>query len=183
MKGQLVAIAGLSLSFLMPSVHASDLSGLSVKVEWLFPDSSTVIGSQDVTVGPGVEISCPGAGSFCAAWAAEIVQYDFGSNSISFVAPNSTGHAFATFNGFRFSGLGAGGPWSSVSLITDITGLTDSNIEFDGSTLLLNVQGLHVPTQGGYTLTLNASPVPLPASIVLLGTALGGLGYMRKRLS
>jgi hypothetical protein len=165
----------IALAFLLTTLgsaaRAADLTGVSISAQWFYPDASTVIASQQVIDGLGVEIACPGSGSFCSAWGSTVVSYDFGPNSISFNAPNGTGHAAAVFNGYSFSGLAAGGSWAAATVATNIASLDASRLTFDGNTATLNVQGLSVPSGGQWTITLT-SAVPENSSWRLL---LGGL--------
>jgi hypothetical protein len=80
----------------------------------------------------------------------------------------------AAFNGLRFSGLGAGGPWGSASIATDIPGLDSSRVTFDGSTLLVNLQNLPTTSTSEFTVTL--SPVPEPSTLLLLAAGLAIIG-------
>jgi hypothetical protein len=162
------------------SAIPNDLTGTSITVEWLFPDLATVIASDVVIVGAGVEIVCPGSANQCSDWGATDVRWDLGVDTISFVALENTGHAPATFNGFRFGGLAAGGPWGDVSLATDVVGLDLSRISFDGSTLLIRVGGLSIPANSFYTVTLVA-PVPEPSACALVLSGLATLCAVARR--
>jgi len=162
---------GSLLVTLGSAASAANLTGVSILAKWLYPDASSVIASQTVIDGPGVEIACPGVGSFCSAWGPTSVSYDFGPNSISFSALVNTGHATAAFNGYSFSGLAAGGAWTAATLSTNISGLTASRLTFDGNTAILNVEGLGVPINSHWTITLTSS-VPENSTVSLL---LGGL--------
>jgi|GEM_PF-6675918 len=151
---------------------AADLTGTTVKAEWLFPDIATPIATDMLTVGAGPEIDCPGPGSFCAAWGSTDVQYDIAAHTISFLALEATGHASASFNGYRFSGLDAGGAWSGASLTSNIAGLNNTRLSFDGSSLWLDMKGLLVPANGQWTVTLaSAVPESSTASLTVLGLA------------
>jgi hypothetical protein len=162
---------GFSMLTLGSAAGAADLTGVSLQAEWRYPNASTVIASQTVVDGLGVEIACPGVGSFCSAWGSTHVNYDFGPNYISFSAPNGTGHSSAVFNGYSFSGLAAGGSWAAATIATNIGLLDASRLTFDGNTATLNVQGLSVPANGQWRITLT-SAVPENSSMSLL---LGGL--------
>jgi hypothetical protein len=168
---QISTALGFSLLTLGSAASAADLTGVSILAQWLYPNASSVIASQTVIDGPGVEIACPGIGSFCSEWGPTQVSYDFGPDYVSFIAPNGTGHASAVFNGYTFSGLAAGGAWTSATLTTNIGSLDASRLTFDGNTAKLNVQGLSVPASGQWRITLT-SAVPENSSMSLL---LGGL--------
>jgi hypothetical protein len=96
---------GVALITLGSAARAAGLTGMCIQAEWDDPNASTVIASQTVVDGVGVEIACPGVGSFCSAWGSTTMSDDFGANSISFNAPNGTGHAAAVFDGYTFSDL------------------------------------------------------------------------------
>ncbi|WP_169052641.1 VPLPA-CTERM sorting domain-containing protein [Pseudooceanicola onchidii] len=64
-----------------------------------------------------------------------------------------------------------------------------SDTAFTRFNLLPNIFGPSTSVAGGYDrvfiddFTATASPVPLPASVLLLGAAVGGLGFVRRRQS
>jgi hypothetical protein len=80
---------------------------------------------------------------------------------------------FAEFNGWRLSGLDFGVPISSVKLTSfGIDGLNSSRLVVDGSSVLLNLQGLPVSALNGWDLRFVVEKVAEPTSLLLLGLGL-----------
>ncbi len=88
--------------------------------------------------------------------------------------------------GFTVEWLASG----ASTAFTDSNGVLDATANLvstltSGGTYLLHIFGVGLPDGGEYSLRLTAtappSPVPLPPTIVLLGTVLGGLAVSRFR--
>jgi hypothetical protein len=175
-RGCLVALAIICALLLSPNLASADGLTGSVGITWLFPDTSTTYATD--TIGAGSSLSCPGASPICAGYIDEGTQtFSVGASTISYDASGWYSTPYygygesATFNGFDFTGLTfiSGGPLTSFTLLTDIAGLTDSDVTFGSSFIEVNLQGL--PVNGYFTLELNPSvgtPVPEPSSLALL---------------
>jgi hypothetical protein len=147
------------------------LTGDTVKVEYLIPDESTLFKAVDVVVDGGVEVTGAGFGLLSLPW-----TLDFSDFTISFRQGPLDGdgqYNVAEFNGWRLSSLDFGVPISSVELTSfGIDGLDSSRLVVDGSSVLLNLQGLPVSALNGWDLRFIVEEVAEPASLLLLGLGL-----------
>lgn len=179
----LPVVAVSLLAFAVPSVAAT-LTGDTVTSQYFFPNGGNLLGTQNSTVGAGVEVSCPGAFGVCPIGLLGTYTVDFTSDTISFDQQIGYADAYtsATFNGWVFSSLDFGAGITNLSLFSyGITGLDMSRLSFTADTITLNLQGLSVEANNGWRLQLNPSAVPVPASGALLLAGLGGLALMRRR--
>lgn len=165
---------------------APTLIGDEVTVRFLSPDQQTVFRSENVTVGPGPEVTCPGQRPLCNLALPPGTSFDIGALSIS----ASLGNAFffnASFNGFEFAGLDfGGGDLIGFTLTTDIPGFTASDISFDARTLRMNLAGSLASADGrAFDIQLQVGPnaVPLPGTLALAALGLSLLATSRRRRS
>lgn len=177
----------LTLLCALPA-SAGTLTGTSVTTSYHYPNLSTSIGSVVSVVGSGVEVSCPSSAAVCGILGGT-TSIDFGANTISFgqQIANASVYGSVAFHGWVFSGLQFETGITDVTLTSfGIPGLNASRLSFTSDSISLNLQGLSVAANNGWTLTLEGGPaaaVPEPGSIGLLGLglALCGLGSIRKR--
>jgi len=174
LKSTILALVAVLMS---PIAANADLIGQDITVEWLFPDDSTLFAADTVTVGAGAEISCPGAFNLCSGFVVD-ADIDIGANVITLlVTGGSSAWTATSFNGYSFSDLSLGGLWDSYILDTNFSGLDASRVTFDGSELLVNMQGLAANEGDYFTFTL----VPEPGTLALLGIGLLGMGAARRK--
>jgi hypothetical protein len=68
---------------------------------------------------------------------------------------------------------------TGFSLTTDLSGLTASNISFTANEISVDYSDL--TRSGGQFANLELTLVPIPAAVWLFGSALAGLGFIRRR--
>ncbi len=109
--------------------------------------------------------------SFCGA-------YNFGGNGFNESFLNySTIPGTRTLGGDDFVTAGAGAQQQGLDFAT-------STVSFGGGTLFMETAGFNtVPGLTGAQLTFSVAPVPVPAAAWLFGSALGLLGWMRRKIA
>jgi hypothetical protein len=177
--------AAFAFALALPAAAAPSLIGDNVTINWLFPDTSTLFATTTVTVGAGVEVTCPGPNPLCAGFAVP-TTIDIGATSI--VITEAAGSAWnpAAFNGLDFTSLdfGPGIFLTGFNLSTDLAGLTASRISFTPDSISFNAEDLSFRT-APYTIRLglitNIFEVPEPSIIALLALALAATVLTRRR--
>lgn len=165
------------------SMGAAALFGASANAASLFGDNidvtldgSIVLEDFGVLVGPGVELQ---GGDISTNWGAFLFpseSIDIGEDTISMAFDTSLGEfAVLTFSDLDF-GAGIGG----VSLVSTIPAVTAANLSFTDTSITLDLADWFA-VGGPGTLELTLSEVPVPGAVWLMGGALAGLGFMRRR--
>jgi PEP-CTERM motif-containing protein len=178
-----LVVAAFALA--LPAAAAPSLIGDDVTINWLFPDISTLFATTTVTVGAGVEVTCPGPNPLCAGFAVP-ATIDIGATSI--VITEAAGSAWnpAAFNGLDFTSLdfGPGITLTGFSLSSDLAGLTPSRISFTDHSISFNAEDLSFRT-APYVIRLglitSELEVPEPSTVALLGLALAAAVVIRRR--
>jgi hypothetical protein len=184
-------VKGLTLSLsifvvlLSHPAHAGWI-GHQIQAEWLFPDSGTVIESHVVTVGAGIEL--PAAliiNDF-------VFSIDLGDTTVEFIFTDQTEFTSTAFNGWRFTDLTAGGisdylPGASTAgvLGVDPADLTSTSNSVSGNFGASGPGGNVTVAGAGDVIRLDVqfetTSIPAPSSLLLLGSAVLGLGFFRRR--
>jgi hypothetical protein len=179
-----VVFAALAASLPSAADAAPDLTGLSVSVDYLFPNTSTIFSHDSVMVGAGNEITCPDAATqLCTDIFDPFdvpTSVDLSSDTVFFSNLQSLDYgAAAAFSGLSFSGLAGHGPWGGFTLDTNFIGLTASDVSLIGGDVLrVNLQGIQFPGgEGGgfFSITLRPAAVPEPGFLPLLGLGLSAV--------
>ncbi len=180
-----LAVCAFAAVAVSPAFAANDLTGQSIAVNWDFGATPVSIAERTVTVGAGPEIQCAGGGvgpDLCAFFV-DGATIDLGANTLALSIDSGTSYWNpAGFNGYEFSNLSSGGPWTGYTLSTTFAGLDASRITFSPDALWVNMQDIHPVAGQSFTITLT-SAVPEPGNLALLFAGLGALACsaMRRR--
>ena len=181
---RVLTVCALATAATAPALAANDLTGTSVDVSWLFPNTATTYATRNVTVGAGPEIQCAGGAvgpDLCAGFV-DAATIDLGSQTLSLtIDSGSAAWSAAAFNGYEFSNLSAGGAWTGYTLATTFAGLDASRISFTPDAVWVNMQGITPDAGQSFTITLNTAAVPEPASPALLLAGLGVMAWVARR--
>ena len=167
------ALLGLTVA---APCHAGGFFGETVTAEWLFPDMGSVIETHDVLVDNGIELP---ADDIINDFKFDI---DIGDDFILFSFTQASNWTNVDFNGWRFSDTN--GTISEIIGYTvdevsgGVTGLTNSDLGFNGDSVWGNFAGVTVAGNGDF-IRLHVEFVPAPSAILVFGLA--GLGLNRRR--
>ena len=156
------------------AAHAALAVGNAVSATYLFPTTSSVLSGPITVSGPAGSIS-----SF-----ANILDIAFTDTSISLTLTQNAGVNNVAFDGVEFIDLNGALHFDSFGVdqaATNYAQFTVSRLSHTPDTLFLNIVGL--PGLSGQKIVLAVNPIPVPAAIWLLGSALGGLGYIRRHFA
>jgi len=171
MRKLVILLAAISTLWSLGITADASLVGDIVTIERKFNDFD--LGSRTVTVTENIEILAPWQG-----WI-----FDFSDYTINMNSTTNTGYGFADFNGFVFTDLDFGSPNEVIDYITidsNIAGL-DSRLLYSDHWFSLNFQGLGVSNTGYVNISLTTALVPIPATLLLLFSALAVMFFVRKK--
>jgi hypothetical protein len=128
----------VALTLVLCSPVSAGFIGLTIQVEYSYPDTSTLYSADTVVVGPGTELSGLPYGD-------PRTNIDLSDTNILIAYNSSSWWTASDFNGLHFCDLaGASGAITGVTInpATNRAGLDASRISCDANNIWVNWQGL-----------------------------------------
>ena len=170
--GRITKAAVLLSTFALSLPLHADMIGNVLTIERLFPDLNTTFEpAVSTTVAAGPSDATHDFNAFA------VLDPEANAISIDWVRSSRYGGDSLTFDGFRFTGFS-----SIITNVTasDVTNISIADLAFSTNFITLNL-GSSFDASSFIRLNVEFAPVPLPAALPLLGIAITGLGFMRRR--
>jgi hypothetical protein len=184
MRSILAGLAALALVGPVSANAAATLIGTNVTLNYLYPNSGTVIASSvvNVTTNPTLLSCSPGGAGVCAPFA-EDATFRIGANTLTLMEDAGSSYTPAAFNGIEFDNLSFGSGLTGFNLFTNLPGLTVANITETPTSIAFNAQGLSFANRDYFiTLTL-FSTAPEASTWIMMILGFAGLGLASYRAS
>ena len=153
------------------SANAALSIGKTIETTYLFPTESSIFAGPSLISGPA---------SFLSGFAG-VLDISFTDTSISVQLTRDGGPNNVVIDGVRFVDIGGHLGFENFAVDPAATTVPIFGFSKTPNTLFINFAGIKVFQ--GQTITLNTSPVPIPAAFWLLGSAFGVTGLARRRKS
>jgi hypothetical protein len=158
----------LVAAFLVCVPAYAGLIGSNADIVWLYPDSNSILVSQTVAVGPGIEVTCGTALPFCDPFDTNSIvsTFDIDDSTVtlgfSAIGQSTSDFGATAFNGYDFRNLTGLGTITGFALNTDFPGFTSSRVSFTPSSIAVNMQGLLIEGTSSIQLQLITDQVAIP---------------------
>jgi hypothetical protein len=172
---------------LLPGLAQAGLLGTNATVRYVFDNGVPTTTTDPVLVGPGIELSCPGAAGLCTLLTLDTQTVDLGDTTLGYAYSGFGGGFFtnSVVNSMIFEALDPGAPIIGVTLATDMPLLDPGRISFTADSVTLDLRGVGLPSTSHFFevgLVLGSvTEVPAPAAILPFAAGLFGLGLARRR--
>lgn len=156
----------------------ASLIGDTVTFNTYFPDSASLTSSQNLLVGAGIECdACPSAGFVLSGQ-----TLDIGADYIEYISSSVTSFAggSAIFEFLDLDWLPSPGLLVGFVLSTDFTSVSPADVSFTADSIAIDIGNSGDGTTWRLDLVTRHA-VPEPATALLLGLGIVGLGAMRRR--
>lgn len=174
---RLVALTMVSICVKGAIVQAGWL-GETVTVDWYVPDNVTVLETQNVVVGAGIEVP------FGGLLNGSILAIDLSNTEVQFSVSSLAIFSAVPVNGFKFTDTFNTVPDISGVILGPmsggVTGLTPSDLSFDANSIFANLEGVTAAGAGDFW-TLKVEFVPEPSAIVLALSCLAAVPFLRRQ--
>ena len=168
MKATLLLATLLGNIGLVGAAHASLVGHTLIDTE--------IFGTTTVQVNGPVVV--PATFTIRAGPAASI---EVSSNTITYNFLEDGVYTTSPFNGSQFTDLTEPFATATIDFTTTVSGVSDADLSISGGDLFVNLAGVRFSIGEQIIIDVATAAIPEPASVVLLGIGVLGLGFVRRR--